>query len=163
MTVMTQSAKAAPRTSGKKDDRRRSIKDDNKAGWLFVTPVLIILGIFLVLPILMVAWVAVSDWTGRGSPFSGDVNFVGLKNFQAVLTDGGLATRDFGTALRNNIYYVALVVPLQTIVALMLAVFVNTKLFAESPSSAWRSTSPRSRPPLRSPFCGSSCSTSRVL
>src|SRR5690606_20064940 len=36
-----------------------------------------------------------------------------------------LAAKDFGTALRNNAWYVALVVPLQTALALFLAVLVN--------------------------------------
>lgn len=104
-----------------------SIRNDNRAGWLFVAPALIVLGVFLVAPILMAAWVSLSDWSGRGSPFSSSASFVGLENYQAVLTDGGLATRDFGTALRNNLYYVLLVVPLQTIVALVLAVFVSRR------------------------------------
>lgn len=126
MSAMAQSNTIAG-LPGKRPKKRRSIQENNLAGWLFITPVLIILGIFLVAPILMAAWVALSDWTGRGSPFSSSVSFVGLTNFQAVLTDGGLPTRDFGTALRNNIYYVLFVVPLQTIVALLLAVFVNNK------------------------------------
>ena len=86
---------------------------------------LIILGLFLFVPILMAAWVSLSDWTGRGSPFSGAVGFVGLDNYRAVLTDGGLPTRDFGTAMRNNVYYVLLVVPTQTLLSLILAVMVS--------------------------------------
>lgn len=91
-----------------------------------------ILGIFLAVPIVMALWVALSDWTGRGSPFSANVSFVGTKNFEAVLTDGGLATQDFGTAMRNNVYYVLLVVPLQTIISLVLAVLVSQKIRARS-------------------------------
>lgn len=99
------------------------------AGWLFVLPALAILGLFLVIPVLMAAWVSVSDWSGRGSPFAGTVGFVGGDNYRAVLTsEGGLAARDFGTALRNNFWYVVLVVPLQTILSLTLAVLVNNKV-----------------------------------
>lgn len=89
---------------------------------------LVILGLFLVLPVTMAAWVSVSDWTGRGSPFAGTTHFVGATNYGAILTGGGLAERDFGTALRNNFYYVALVVPLQTALSLTLAVLVNRKI-----------------------------------
>ncbi|WP_253908081.1 sugar ABC transporter permease [Arthrobacter sp. H20] len=39
-----------------------------------------------------------------------------------------LAARDFGTAIRNNFYYVLLVVPLQTGLALFLAVMVNKQV-----------------------------------
>ena len=99
------------------------------AGWLFVAPSLVLLGLFLAIPVLMAAWVSVSDWNGRGSPFAGTVNFVGGDNYQNVLTsEGGLQARDFGTALRNNFWYVVLVVPIQTIVSLSLAVLVNRKV-----------------------------------
>ena len=86
------------------------------------------LALFLAFPVLMAAWVSVSDWHGNGSPLSGDVGFVGLDNYRAILTGGGLAARDFGTALRNNFYYVVLVVPAQTALALGLAVLVNARL-----------------------------------
>jgi multiple sugar transport system permease protein len=95
------------------------------SGWLFLTPMLVILGLFLVVPVLMALWVSLSDWTGRGSPLSSDVGFVGLDNYERLLLGGGLATQDFGTAIRNNAYYVVLVVPLQTALALFLATMVN--------------------------------------
>ena len=97
------------------------------AGWLFTAPVLVILGLFLALPVAMAAWVSVSDWTGRGSPFGGDVSFVGADNYAALLGGGGLTTENFGTALRNNAWYVLLVVPTQTAVALGLAVLVGRR------------------------------------
>lgn len=95
------------------------------SGWLFLAPMLVVLGLFLVVPVLMALWVSLSDWTGRGSPLSSDVGFVGLDNYERLLLGGGLATQDFGTAMRNNAYYVLLVVPLQTALALFLATMVN--------------------------------------
>ncbi|GIG37745.1 ABC transporter permease [Cellulomonas pakistanensis] len=95
------------------------------SGWLFLAPMLVILGLFLVVPVLMALWVSLSDWTGRGSPLSSDVGFVGLDNYESLLLGGGLATQDFGTAMRNNAYYVLLVVPLQTALSLFLATMVN--------------------------------------
>ncbi|WP_297564453.1 carbohydrate ABC transporter permease [Microbacterium sp.] len=112
---------AAPRR-GRPPGLRRG---EAAAGWLFTAPVIVILGVFLLIPVLMALWVSVSDWGGRGSPLSGSVSFVGADNFAAVLTDGGLATKDFGTSLRNNAWYVLLVVPLQTALALFLAILVN--------------------------------------
>jgi multiple sugar transport system permease protein len=73
----------------------------------------------------MALWVSMSDWTGRGSPFSAGVSFTGTENYAAVTAGGGLAERDFGIALRNNAWYVLLVVPLQTALSLFLAVLVN--------------------------------------
>ncbi len=40
------------------------------AGWLFVTPVVVILGLFLLLPILMALFVSFTKWNGQGSPFT---------------------------------------------------------------------------------------------
>jgi multiple sugar transport system permease protein len=97
------------------------------AGWLFIAPMIVILGLFLVVPILMAAWVSVSDWSGRGSPLSPTVGFVGADNYRQLVA-GGLPTQDFGTSLRNNAWYVFLVVPLQTALSLFLAVMVNRKL-----------------------------------
>lgn len=96
-------------------------------GWLFVSPALVLLVVFLVFPVVMAAWVSVSDWRGVGNPFSGDTSFVGAENYQNLLTGGSLQQRDFGTSLRNNAYYVLFVVPLQTALALALAVFVHAK------------------------------------
>ncbi|PTA46954.1 carbohydrate ABC transporter permease [Micromonospora sp. RP3T] len=122
---------AAPGTASAGPPRRRTggiRSNENLAGWLFVAPVIVILGLFLLLPILMALWVSLTDWNGQGSPFTGDVPFVGGDNYSRLFTDDGLARRDFMTAIRNNIYYVALVVPVQTALALGLALVVNNRL-----------------------------------
>jgi multiple sugar transport system permease protein len=98
------------------------------AGWLFVSPAVVIVGLFVLVPVVMAAWVSMSDWSGIGPPFSEGVNFVGAKNYADLLGGTGLATRDLGTALRNNLFYVLLVVPLQTAVALGLAILVNRRV-----------------------------------
>jgi len=112
---------STPRRPGSSGLRR----GEGVAGWIFTAPVIIILGVFLLFPVLMALWVSFSDWSGRGSPFSSNVGFVGLENYAAVTTGGGLAERNFGIALRNNAWYVLLVVPLQTILALFLAILVS--------------------------------------
>lgn len=98
------------------------------AGWLFLMPVIVILGLFLVLPIAMAVWVSVSDWNGNGSPLAETVNFVGLDNYKELLTTPGLDQSNFGISLRNNFYFVLLVVPIQTAAALFLAVIVNRRV-----------------------------------
>jgi multiple sugar transport system permease protein len=98
------------------------------SGWLFTAPVIVILGLFLLIPVLMALWVSVSDWTGRGSPFASGVGFVGADNYAELLAGGGLQERDFGISLRNNAWYVLLVVPIQTAVSLLLAVLVNQQV-----------------------------------
>lgn len=120
----TASRPSSPRRSRSGGTRR----GETAAGWLFVLPVILILGTFLLIPVIMALWVSFSDWSGRGSPLSSNVNFVGLDNYAAITTNGGLPTRDFGIALRNNAWYVLLVVPLQTVIALLLAVLVSRRI-----------------------------------
>lgn len=100
-------------------------RNETAAGWTFTLPMLVILGLFLFVPVVMALWVSFSDWRGRGSPFGADVSFVGLENYASITTEQGLPRRDFGLALRNNAWYVLLVVPLQTALSLFLAVLVN--------------------------------------
>ena len=100
---------------------------EGRYGWAFVAPAIVIIGLFLVLPIFLALYVSFSDWNGLGSPL-GNSDFVGAENYAKVLTDSGLAQRDFGTSIRNNFYYVILVVPLQTALALFLAVQVNRRI-----------------------------------
>ncbi len=108
----------------------RAHKGGGLTGWLFVSPAVIVLAVFLLFPVLMALWVSVSDWGGVGSPLSGDVHFVGASNYTDLVSGGGLAERDFGISLRNNLWYVLLVVPAQTFLALALAVLVNQKVMA---------------------------------
>ncbi len=104
-------------------------RTQNRAGWLFVTPTIVILGLFLAVPVLMALWVSFTDWNGRGSPFQSRVGFVGSDNYEELFTEsGGLTRSDFMTSLRNNFYYVLLVVPLQTALALFLALVLNQRL-----------------------------------
>lgn len=49
--------------------------------------------------------------------------FVGVKNFARIFTD-----QDFRIALRNTLYYTAVVVPIQTALALFYAAFLNQRV-----------------------------------
>jgi multiple sugar transport system permease protein len=102
--------------------------NERVAGWLFVAPVVAILGLFVFLPILMALWVSLTGWNGQGTPFTRDVPFVGADNYLRLFTEDGLARRDFMTAIRNTFYYVAIVVPVQTALALFLALVVDSRM-----------------------------------
>ncbi|MFF9401894.1 MULTISPECIES: carbohydrate ABC transporter permease [unclassified Streptomyces] len=116
------------RTAGGARARRAGLRGEGAWGWLFVSPMVIVIGLFLVLPILMALWVSLLHWDGRSNPFSGQADFVGLDNYRSLLTQDGLDRTLFATSLRNNAYYVLLTVPLQTMLALGLAIVVNQKL-----------------------------------
>ncbi|MEP7332313.1 MAG: sugar ABC transporter permease [Terracoccus sp.] len=100
------------------------------AGWLFVSPLILILGIFLVIPIFMALYVSLTNWQGNGSPFTGGegAKFIGARNYLDLFTRDGLTRSNFMQSIGNTFYYVLLVVPLQTILALSLALLVNNKM-----------------------------------
>jgi multiple sugar transport system permease protein len=98
------------------------------SGWLFVSPAIGLLVLFLAIPVLMALWVSFTKWNGLGSPFSGSVPKAGLDNYSSLFTKDGLVREDFMTSLRNIFYYTAIVVPLQTVLALFLALVVNARL-----------------------------------
>jgi len=134
MTTAARDRDDRPRGGGRRDPatRRRTgggIRgNEGVAGWLFVLPVVVILGVFLLLPILMAFWVSLTGWEGQGSPFKSGVPFVGADNYVRLFTEDGLARRDFMTSIRNNGYYVLVVVPVQTALALALALVVNNRM-----------------------------------
>ena len=129
MTVDNVAPPSSDGAAAKPPRRRRITASQQAAGWTFVTPMVVVLGLFLVVPVLMALWVSFTDWNGRGSPFSGDVGFVGTDNYQRLVTEeGGLTRSDFMTSLRNNFYYVLFVVPLQTAFALFLALILNQRV-----------------------------------
>lgn len=96
-------------------------------GLLFASPALLMLALFLLVPILMAFWVSLTKWTGQGSPFTSGVPFAGATNYVNLLVRPGLERSDFMTSVRNILYYVLLVVPLQTGLALFLALVVNQR------------------------------------
>jgi len=111
--------------------RRRPVRDRIRQGawgWLFVTPMVLVLGLFMALPILMALWVSLLHWDGQSNPFTGNVDFVGLRNYRDLIGTDGLTRTLFATSLRNTAYYVLLTVPLQTVLALGLAIAVNQRL-----------------------------------
>lgn len=111
------------------DSKRTSTRSNERlAGWLFIAPVVAVLGLFLVVPILMALWVSFTDWNGQGSPFQSGVPFAGLDNYTGLFAHDGLVRQNFMTSIRNNAYYVIVVVPLQTVLALGLALVVNNRM-----------------------------------
>ncbi|MFF2079727.1 carbohydrate ABC transporter permease [Kitasatospora sp. NPDC058162] len=116
---------AGPRPAGPRLRRRLR---EGAWGWLFTAPMVLVLGLFLVLPIAMALWVSLLHWDGQSNPFDGTADFVGLDNYRRLFTVDGLDRTLFATSLRNTLYYVALTVPLQTVLALTLALAVNQRL-----------------------------------
>ena len=101
-------------------------REDAVAGWLFMTPALIVFIVFLIIPIIFALYFSLTDWNGISPP--PEANWVGLDTYQTVLLEGGIRQSDFFQALKNTTYFAIGVVPLQTILSLLLAVIINQRL-----------------------------------
>lgn len=89
-------------------------------GYIFMFPTIIILGFFLLLPILFAVFLAFYKVQLLGEV---SYKFRGWKNFFRLVSDERV-----WIALKNTSEYVAIVVPIQTILALTLALILNTQL-----------------------------------
>jgi len=105
---------------------RRPRVREGAAGWLFTGPVVVVFLVFFVAPILMALWVSLLDWDGQSNPLT-DFDFVGLDNYQRLLTDDSLLREDFGISIRNTLYYVVVFVPAVAVLSFSLAMIVNNR------------------------------------
>jgi multiple sugar transport system permease protein len=90
--------------------------------WLFSTPALVLLALFLATPFLMAVGLSFTDQRLIPNP-NLPTRFIGLRNYLRLLEDEA-----FLRGLLNNFYFAAVVVPIQTGLALFLAILVNQKL-----------------------------------
>jgi lactose/L-arabinose transport system permease protein len=95
------------------------LRREQISGWLFVAPALILLGIFLIYPIIWSLWM--SFQVGKGMNFT----FGGLANIQRLTQDPV-----FLRALGNTMIFLIVQVPIMIVLALLFAVALNdTKLW----------------------------------
>jgi multiple sugar transport system permease protein len=100
---------------------------DSFVGYVLVAPAVIVLFLFLVLPLLMALYFSFTNWSGTTPLDQPDAyEFIGMENYQRWVVDGRRVD-DFYRAVRNTLYYVMGVVPIQTAIALVLAVIVNQR------------------------------------
>lgn len=97
---------------------------DTVSAYLFMTPTILILGVFLALPVLYAIVLAFYRVQLLGEV---SYRFAGLKNFVRMFDD-----QRVWIALKNTVEYVAIVVPLQTILALGLALLLNAQIRGRS-------------------------------
>lgn len=77
-------------------------KSNNKYGWLFATPYLIMFLFFFLLPLIWSFFLSMTDWNLMSPNF----NFVFLDNFKKMLTD-----ENIHNAFVNTIKYAIVIVP----------------------------------------------------
>ncbi|TDK88020.1 carbohydrate ABC transporter permease [Mycolicibacterium mucogenicum] len=92
---------------------RRGFRD-TLTGYALLAPSLFGVVMFLLLPMLVVGWLSLQRWD-----LLGPIRFVGLDNWHGVLTDPS-----FGRSMAVTLGFVALVVPVQTILGLVAAMLL---------------------------------------
>ncbi len=92
---------------------------ENLNGYLFFLPAAAILATFYLVPALRLFYTGFT----KASMMSTSSTFTGFDNFSKMITDG-----DFHNALLVSLLTVVMIVPLQTLLALVMSVFVNQKL-----------------------------------
>lgn len=95
---------------------------DAVTAWVFSTPAIILLVVFLVTPFIMAIGLAFTDQRLIPNP-NLPTQMVALRNFVRMFQDEA-----FVRGLLNNFYFVIVVVPVQTSLALFLAILINQKL-----------------------------------
>jgi len=96
--------------------KRSTVRQDTVAGWMFLAPFLISLAVFFLWAIGRTIWFSLTDYDLFNEP-----GFVGLQNYTRLFSDSL-----YLTALRNSISFAAIVTASQTILALLLALLINS-------------------------------------
>ena len=110
----------------KKNDNRPTLpkyrQKETRTAWLFSTPAIILLVLFLIVPFIWAIWLSFTNQ--RLIPnLNIPTEFVGLRNYIRLFQDD-----TFKRGLLNNFYFIAVVVPIQTSLALALAMLINQQL-----------------------------------
>lgn len=91
---------------------------DNFWGYLFVSPLVLLMLIFSVGPIFFSFYMSLTEWK-----LSGVGHFIGLKNFQELFSDDTIWLE-----LKNSMVYTVFKVPIGVAISLILAYFLNQKV-----------------------------------
>lgn len=97
---------------------RRALGSDHVAGWMFVAPAVVLIGVFGLVPI---AWSAIMSF--QANDLVSAPSWVGLANYQALAKDAA-----FMASVRHTLVYTALFVPLSVAGSLLVAWALNRKL-----------------------------------
>ena len=101
---------------------------ESRAGWMFITPALVLIGVFFVIPVLGALALSFTDFDIYAIGDPGNTRFIGLGNYRSLFADPL-----FWKALRNTAYYVVVGGPLSVVVSLAAALLVNARLIRWKP------------------------------
>ncbi|MBT9775078.1 ABC transporter permease subunit [Clostridium sp. MCC353] len=104
-----------------KNQTRRQ-QAENRAGWLFMAPAMVVFLTMVVLAVIMSLALSFSEWNFL-SGMSG-IKWVGFKNFVRIFAD-----RKFKMAMTNTMVYAITVAPVSIALALLFAFLLNDKVY----------------------------------
>lgn len=85
--------------------------------WLFLSPTVILFGVFTIYPVIGSWWYSFLDWDG----FTSSKAFIGLGNYREVLSDPL-----FWGAFWHTLLFMLVTVPLQVFLSLLMAILLNS-------------------------------------
>jgi len=94
-----------------------------RAAWWFVSPALLAIVVFFVVPVAAALALSFTDFDLYGVADLGNVRFIGLDNYRRLF-----ATPVFWTSLRNTAFFVVVGGPLSIAVSLGTALLLNARL-----------------------------------
>jgi multiple sugar transport system permease protein len=101
----------------------REAAAESRAGWAFVTPALLLIGIFFAIPVLGAFVLSFTDFDIYSVGDFSSTRFIGLANYRDLAS-----APLFWTATKNTLYFVVIGGPLSAAVSLAAALLVNAKL-----------------------------------
>lgn len=96
--------------------KKKKLKN-NLTGYAFITPSLVLLTVFIIVPILMSFYLSMTKYNGFQAP-----QWIGVQNFANAFTDAGVQA-----SLKNTFIFVIISVPLQLGLALVIAALLAAK------------------------------------
>jgi lactose/L-arabinose transport system permease protein len=91
----------------------------NRWAYIFISPFFILFAIFQAFPVAYSVYLSLYDWSGIGP-----MTYVKFKNYDFLLGPGGKA---FQQSLQNGVILFFMYVPVMTLLAIVLAVLLNSK------------------------------------
>ena len=101
------------------DAKKRKRLHENASGYAFILPALCVIGLFFIYPAVQLFGLAFTDY----NIMSGAGRYIGITNFKNAFLNS-----DFLNSLGVTFRLAVFIVPVQTAIALVMAVFVNQKM-----------------------------------
>ncbi|WP_030148078.1 MULTISPECIES: carbohydrate ABC transporter permease [Mycetocola] len=121
MSVSAPSRPAATRGGAGPSRRRRVSGSQNRTGWAFALPFVIVFSIFMMIPLVSSFLMSFTDITSRDTDNVFGVNVIGFEHYASLFNNP-----QFLRSMLNTAYFVVIGIPLTLGVGLALAVALNS-------------------------------------